>query len=419
MGRKSRSYWIVLSGFVLLAACSQPGVQRSQPAAYPIPPDDPDLVDLGEAIFFDQNLSIHRNQSCAACHEPSFGFGGPDPEVNAGGGVYEGSIPGRFGNRKAPSSAYATESPIFRCAGSDCTGGNFWDGRATGERLGNAAAEQAQGPFLNPAEQALRDAACVVYRVSVASYAPIYTAAWGKEIMEIPFPTSIDSDCAVEGPPLALSAGVRKQVNREYDHIAYAIAAYEGSPKVNAFTSKFDAWRNGQAELTAEELKGFALFQGKGKCATCHPADGDHALFTDFSYDNLGLPVNPMNPSYVATGFRDLGLGDYLKDAAHNGKFRAPTLRNVDRRPNPAAIKAYMHNGVLRSLEQVVHFYNTRDVLPRCASPSDHGFGVICWPAPEVAANLNTEELGNLGLSAEEERLIVTFLKTLSDGYTN
>ena len=121
---------------------------------------------LGESIFFDENLSIKQNQSCASCHGPEVGWTGPLTDTNAHGAVYEGSIAERFGDRKPPSAAYATLSPIFYMDKKGLfIGGNFWDGRATGEVLGNPAADQALGPFLNPVEQALPDSACVVYRV--------------------------------------------------------------------------------------------------------------------------------------------------------------------------------------------------------------------------------------------------------------
>ena len=102
---------------------------------------------LGKLIFFDKNLSLNGNQSCASCHAPEAGWTGAISDVNAHGVVYEGSIPGAFGDRKPPSAAYATQSPIFHMDKKGLfTGGNFWDGRATGERLGNPAAEQALGP---------------------------------------------------------------------------------------------------------------------------------------------------------------------------------------------------------------------------------------------------------------------------------
>jgi len=139
---------------------------------------------LGKALFFDKNLSYNKNQSCASCHGPEVGWTGPDEEVNKHGGVYEASIAGRFGNRKPPSAAYATPAPKFglaRKGDSEFVGGNFWDGRATGEKLGSAAADQAQGPFLNPLEQALPDAAELVRRVSASEYASLFKDVWGPK----------------------------------------------------------------------------------------------------------------------------------------------------------------------------------------------------------------------------------------------
>ena len=136
------------------------------------------LEQLGKNIFFDENLSVNTNQSCAACHGPEAGWTGPDASINAAGSVYEGSIPGRFGNRKPPSSAYATPSPILHYVDERkqalFVGGNFWDGRATGERLGSPAAEQALGPFLNPLEQALAAAADVVGGICASSYQALF-----------------------------------------------------------------------------------------------------------------------------------------------------------------------------------------------------------------------------------------------------
>jgi cytochrome c peroxidase len=223
-----------------------------------------------------------------------------------------------------------------------------------------------------------------------------------------------------------------------YDDIALSIAAYEASPEVNAFTSKYDYTFKGMAKLTKEEQRGYALFRGKGMCHRCHISNGQQALFTDYTYDNLGVPKNPENPFYYADptfnpdgyDWVDEGLGFFLasrKDYeqfadANLGKQKVPTLRNVDLRPNEGVVKAYGHNGYFKSLEGIVHFYNTRDVLPEC--PGDYteaqalAYGDSgCWPPPEVDDNVNTDELGNLGLSAEEEAAIVAFMKTLSDGW--
>ena len=363
---------------------------------------------LGKLIFFDENLSLNSNQSCATCHAPEAGWTGPTSFINEHGAVYEGSIPGAFGDRKPPSSAYATQSPILHVDKKGVfVGGNFWDGRATGERLGSPAAEQALGPFLNPKEQALETPDDVVTRVCASSYASLFMTVWGADACS-------DKDA--------------------YDYIGLSIAAYEASPEVNAFTAKYDWSMQGKAKLTQLERRGFALFQGKGKCSKCHVSEGRAPLFTDYTYDNLGIPKNPENPVYDSNpGFIDLGLGGYLATRtdyatyaeANMGKHKVPTLRNVGLGPE-GVVKAYGHNGYFKTLEGIVHFYNTRDVLPEC--PSIHqstgksyteaqALDANCWPAPEVAANLNTRELGNLGLSPAEEAAIVAFLKTLSDGY--
>jgi cytochrome c peroxidase len=369
--------------------------------------------ELGKSIFLDQNLSLNTNQACAACHAQETGWTGPDPSINQHGAVYEGSVPGKFGNRKPPSSGYAPFSPIFhfsRQGGGMFVGGNFWDGRATGEKLGNPAADQAQGPFLNPLEQALPDAAAVVSGVCASTYADLFAQICGDDACD-PANTNASFDC-----------------------IALSIAAYEASSEVSAFTSKFDAYLAGRAQLTAQEKRGLALFNGKAKCARCHVDTGRMPLFTDFTYDNLGIPRNPENPFYLETDVNpagaawiDPGLGGFLASVsgyaqyanANYGKFKVPTLRNVDKRPAPDFIKAYGHNGYFKSLEGIVHFYNTRDVLPKCEGSLTEAEALAndCWPLPEQALNMNTNEVGDLGLTPADEASIVAFLKTLSDGW--
>jgi len=384
---------------------------------------------LGKSIFFDQNLSINQNQSCAVCHAPEVGWTGPLSEINAGGSVYEGSILGRFGDRKPPSSAYATLSPIFYQDKKGLfVGGNFWDGRATGELLGNPAADQALGPFLNHLEQALPDSACVVYRVCTASYPVSFEEIWGDEACDISWPADVEAVCATEGATVSLSPEDRAKSDMAYGQIGLSIAVYEDSPEVNAFTSKLDYTYTGEAKLTKEEQRGFALFKGKGKCRLCHISNGQQALFTDFTFDNLGVPKNPENPVYnVNPDFVDPGLGGFLMNAGYDeevylaewGKHKVPTLRNVDLRPSEGFIKAYGHNGYFKTLEGIVHFYNTRDVKPECPGPyaEAKALAADCWPPPEVAENVNKDELGDLGLTPDEEAAIVAFLKTLSDGF--
>jgi cytochrome c peroxidase len=383
---------------------------------------DPRLAELGARIFNDKNLSLQRNQSCASCHDAAWGFTSPNPSINGAGAVMFGSVPDRFGNRKPPTAAYATPSPVLHYDTQDevWMGGNFWDGRARGARLGSPAAEQALAPFVNPVEQALPDIACVVYRVREAAYGGLYMAVYGRAIDGITFPAQTDALCEHENVQIGLSAADRQAALQEYDRIALAIAAFENSPAVNQFSSKYDAYLAGRAQLTSQELQGLGVYVGKANCAACHPSQGDGALFTDFTFDNIGTPANPENPATLADKrFADLGLGGFLGRRSENGKQKVPTLRNVDRRGVIGGAKSFMHNGALKSLEEVVHFYNTRDVLPQCEKTRNPQKGVNCWPQPEVTINVNGDELGNLQLTPDEEAAVVAFLRTLSDGYKN
>ena len=378
------------------------------------------LTALGREIFHDRTLSLRRNQSCASCHDPAWGFSSPSADVNAHGAVVAGSVPTRFGTRKPPSAAYAAHSPVLHLdeADSAWVGGGFWDGRATGRRLGTPAAEQAQLPLVNPAEQALPDEGCAVYRVTRGSYGALATAVMGQRTSAIRFPSGTEQLCGREGTRLALTAVDRARVRDAYDAIGRALAAFERSDEVSPFSSKYDAFVAGRATLTDEERRGLSLYEGKGKCAACHPNAGDRALFTDFTFDNLGVPANPENPALRGdSAWRDPGLGAVLGDSSLHGAVKVPTLRNVNRRGVAGATKAYMHNGAFKSLEQVVHFYNTRDVLPSCDWVRHPSVGRNCWPAPEVRENVNRDELGNLGLTPREERAIVAFLRTLDDGF--
>ncbi len=376
-----------------------------------------DVEQLGRSIFFDAGLSDPPGQSCASCHAPQAGWTGPDSAVNAKPAAYAGAVHGRFGNRKPPSAAYTSQTPALRFDSGEglFIGGLFWNGRATGWLLGSAVADQAQQPFLNPVEQNNAGAQAVVDKVCAGNYGERFRATFGSEI------------CA--------------DVVSAYNAIAQALAAFEASSEVNAFSSKYDYYLRAPDAypLTAQERLGMELYEreDKGNCAACHPHQagphGEPPLFTDFTYDNLGLPVNPDNPWYAmppefnpeGRSWIDQGLGGFLRSVPRFasradtalGKQRVPTLRNVDKRPTPEFVKAYGHNGYFKSLEDIVHFYNTRDVLAACEELNDPQPAVNCWPRPEVKENVNVDELGDLGLTAEEEQAIVAFLRSLSDGW--
>jgi len=374
----------MLPAIALVGGCNlvQTGQMRevdtglaSEPAETALSPKER----LGKLLFFDTSLSTPPGQSCSSCHAPEVAF--TDPEVDLP--VSRGAIPGRYGNRNdMPASYAAFVPPLHRDPQEGIwVGGLFWDGRV------NSLAEQAKGPPLNPLEMANPHVPAIAEKLRALDYAPLFTEVYGRDALADP--------------------------QRAYDHMADAIAAYEMTPEVSPFSSKYDYWLRGEAQLTAQELRGLQLFEAedKGNCAACHPSrraeDGSPPLFTDFSYDNLGTPRNPENPFYALPaalnpdgfGFVDIGLGATVKDPAENGKFRVPTLRNV------AITPPYMHNGVFKTLFGVVSFYNTRDVAG--------------WPAPEVAQNVNQEELGDLGLTTQEVEDIVAFLETLTDGWQN
>ncbi|MCP4728009.1 MAG: c-type cytochrome, partial [bacterium] len=289
--------------------------------------------------------------------------------------------PDRFGNRNDLVAAYASFSPDFHYDSTEgiYVGGSFWDGRAKN------IVEQAKLPFLNVLEMANPNEAAVIEKVRSADYAVLFIEVFGAESLD--------------------------KAEEAFQFVAEAIAEYERSSDFNKFSSKYDLYLDGKAALTEQELRGLDLFESvdKGNCAACHPSrkndDGSYPLFTDFTYDNLGIPKNPENPFYYlpeefnpdGVGYVDLGLGGVIGKSEENGKFRVPTLRNI------SITGPYLHNGLFKTLREVVVFYNTRDIGP--------------WPEPEVKENVNTIELGDLRLTEMEVDDIVAFLKTLTDNY--
>lgn len=453
---------LILVGSIYLVEHQSPAVAQD---AIPV---SEKMVELGKAIFFDQNLSVNGTQSCAACHAPETGFTGPDFLINTGGAVYEGAIPNHFGNRKPPTSAYAGDSPELYYDEIDegWFGGMFWDGRATGWTLHDSLAEQAQGPFLNPLEQAIPNAMVLCNKVRQANYAGLFEEVWGAGSL----------NCA-------------KDVNGVYERIGRSVAAYERSFEVNPFSSKFDLfWDNALAAgkdvtqikcgtggmgsggggmggamgcpgggtdpnrwmtfrnlgLSDTELQGLAVFNdpNRADCASCHslqPGADGYPLFTDFGYDNIGVPKNPENPFYSmpeawnpdGENWVDYGLGGFLKDAGYDpeiyepelGKMKVPSLRNVDLRPSEDFVKAYGHNGYFKSLEDLVFFYHWRAMMDSgmCGGGGMGGGGMgggcsgmaDMFPPPEV--DQNRAELSMFPMPQVDN--IVAFLKTLSDGY--
>jgi cytochrome c peroxidase len=316
---------VVLCGMIVLLAWTAGVAKGEEPLLTP-------EQQLGKELFFDR-ISDPSWVSCATCHAPRAGWTGAIPGLNVHGGVYRGAVPKRFGNRKPPTSAYVTFGPVFHQdeTTGEFVGGSFWDGRATGERLGSPAADQALGPFLNPVEQNMPSTQAVCDVVAASKYADLFVDVWGSGSL----------DCSEAG------------VEATYDKIGLSIAAYEGSSEVSPFSSKFDAyWEaclaagNGPEECGLAEgdqevldpsdvlsdLEFDGLIEFGEYCAPCHVSHrpgpgGVPPLFTDFSYENIGVPRNPENPFYemdevflddgspinpLGEDFIDFGLGDFL-----------------------------------------------------------------------------------------------------------
>lgn len=439
----------------------------------PLRVDDPALVALGKTLFYDKNLSNPPGQACVSCHDPATGYSYPNPAVNAIAGPVPGVVKGRSGSRKPPSAAYApympTGVPHYDDVAQAWVGGLFWDGRA------RDALEQAKSPFLNPNEMnnvanGHGSPAMVVKKVASGPSGAEFKQVFGQNVFQ-------------------------KSTEEIYDLIAKALVAFEASPEVSPFTSKYDAYLEGKAQLSAQELLGLRIatgtldgrpggipFKKSAHCMDCHAASTDltkeRDVWTNACYANLGIPRNPMNPYYGMTNrssnpmgfnskgqaFVDPGLAGFLysyltmqpfKPGDDDplrimGAFKAPSLRNVDKRPSPNFVKSYMHNGYFKSLKDVVHFYNSRNLTtvrgevidftqpdpyaglkgkplfprPEYMNPNTliNPTGKSTAPAvrggpPAPGGDLDAMQIGNLMLTEAQEDAVVAFLKTLSDGY--
>ena len=436
------------------------------------------IEELGKRVFFD-NISVPKRMSCSTCHDPAAGWTFKNAGVNRHQVAVPGADPHRAGSLKPPSNAYASEISRFRACSLppiNLCGGNFWDGRAEGNatpmfpgataHVGDEVFESAQGldlraryaRFLGPvADQALNpfpnldeqniEARQVCKHVAASKYAPLFKIVWGESI-----------DCGEQ------AYGTRgfKAFEVNFRRLAVALAAWQSSKDVNSFSSRRDqalaADQDGEFPLddfTAQENLGhdlfYATFQNPvtiggvkkfANCAFCHtdnpiasgnpPADDgaeEFQLYSDDSYHNIGVPANPEIPGFPA---KNPGLEGHTGDPQHRGAHKTPTLRNVDKRPGAGFTKAYTHNGWFKSLESIVHFYNTAHVdgatakkfgIKRCdpsrAWTEQQARAANCWPAPEQTDNLAIPfVVGDLGLTAEEEAAIVAYLKTFTDTHT-
>ena len=387
--------WLVSGlGATLLAACGGGGDAASSagvPTAAPLSAQ----AALGERIFSDASLSASGRQSCASCHDSD--------HAHAPGNALAAQLGGPLldlqGRRSAPSVNYLSFNTAFHFASDGTpTGGFFWDGRAA------SLQEQAGQPFLNVFEMANASVSEVIDKLSRASYADEFKRVFGVDIFSRP-------DEAMARITLALQQYQREDI------------------EFRAFSSKYDEFLRGNVNLGDQELRGLALFNNptKGNCLACHPsgkgADGSFPLFTDFSYDNLGVPRNPALARNDDPAFYDLGLCERADLGARSdlcGAFKVPSLRNVAQR------RMFFHNGRFTTLKDAITFYVQRDTNPGKWYPLDADATVSKFddlPA-QYHANVNTTEvpynrgLGDApALSDAEVDDVIAFLKTLSDGY--
>lgn len=344
------------------------------------------LDTLGEALFFDENLSLNRTQSCSSCHDPDYAFA--DSKRFADGAYSLGDDGVSLGDRNAPSAAYARFSPeLLQDDKGVWSGGMFWDGRAAGLE------EQAGGPPLNPIEMGMPDEHSVVERLQEnPDYVTAFQALFGADIFD--------------------------RTGDAFDGMTQAIASFERTDLFSPFDSKYDRFLQGKAELSRQEELGRVLFfsQQFTNCNLCHqlktsPIDRTET-FSNYQFHNIGVPenVNGRAENGVESGTVDEGLrqNPLATDIRHAGQFKTPTLRNV------AVTGPFMHNGVFQDLRTVVLFYNrynSRSKARQINPETGQTFG-----DPEVAQNLSVKELTH-GPALDDQRIdaLVAFLKTLTD----
>jgi cytochrome c peroxidase len=351
---------------------------------------------LGEKIFMDQSLSASGRMSCATCHDPSNAFAQTNNlSVQLGGPNLD--IPGF---RAVPSLRYLNLTPAFYFDKDGTpTGGFTRDGRA------DTLANQAATPFLAPHEMANAGKTSVVAKLQLATYADQFRQVYGAAIFSNP--------------------------DNAFDRILFSLQQYQKEDRgFHPYDSKFDYFLAGKARLSDAELRGLALFNNpaKGNCASCHIStkgpDGGPPLFTDFTYDNLGVPRNSAIPATADPSYFDLGLcGPDRQDLATRtdlcGAFKVPTLRNV------ATRKVFFHNGRFTTLRDALSFYVRRDTNPDEWYPLVSGNPVKFNDLPaQYVCNVNTTEAPynrTLGmtpaLSSSEIDDVTSFLGTLTDGY--
>ena len=359
---------------------------------------------LGESLFFDQNLSLTRNTSCATCHNPEHGFvdarfseEGRDQSIFVNGAFSVGDDGVALGGRNAPTAAYAMFSPDFDPT--TLKGGQFHDGRAA------TLKDQAMGPPMDGAEMMMPTRESVVERIQEnPDYVTAFRTLYGETIFE--------------------------DINASYEAMGEVIGKFEKTDEFAPFDSKYDRYINCKKELTTNECiekigwtnsedNGMALFfsNANTNCALCHTLNSkteasEKELFTNYEYENIGVPrnISAMN-ARADLGLQDAnatfnGVGGTVSNDAHLGKTKVPTLRNI------AVTGPYMNNGVFQELKTVIEFYDHMAGLGHHTNPETGE----AWVDNDHNATINHELLTETkALTDDKIRDLEAFMNTLTD----
>lgn len=339
-------------------------------------------IALGKALFFDENLSKNRTQSCSTCHNPEFGFV-DNRDNGVGAQASLGDDGHSLGDRQAPSAAYAMLSPKFHydSKNKQYIGGQFWDGRE------GTLAGQAGGPPTNPIEMGLPSKEFAVDRIKENSY---YVSGFKK----------------------IFGQAIFENADKAYLAMAQLIEAFEQTDEFAPFDSKYDRFLEDEYDLTVLEDLGRTLFfsNDNNSCAACHmlkSEDKKGETFTNYEFHNIGTPIN--HALRAKNGVKDIDKGllnnPAVTDEKHLGKYKVPTLRNV------AVTAPYMHNGVFKELKTVVEFYDKYNNKERINNPETGQ----PWDRPEVKETINLDDLKAKKQNDRKVDALVAFMKLLTD----
>ncbi|MBS0269806.1 MAG: c-type cytochrome [Proteobacteria bacterium] len=311
-------------------------------------------VELGRLLFFDRRLSFNHTMSCAMCHIPTDAFASTQSATAIG-------MEGQSLTRNAPTLLNVVYQKTL-----------FLDGRET------SLVSQPWSPLLSSVEMANPSVGFAIDNIrGLANYEALFKTAFGDRGLDM-------------------------------ETVGEAIAEYERS--LLSGNSRFDRWKYGgdQAALTEEQKRGFRLFTGKAGCSGCHLVGDQSALFTDNKFHATGVgykaSVFAPPPAYnveLEAGkitkvedddlrsvserkHNDVGRFAVTLDPKDRWAYKTPSLRNV------ALTFPYMHDGSLKTLAEVIDFYNAGGIDFDNKSPLLHPLGLSDQDKSDLVAFLQS-----------------------------